>query len=86
MLSMRKLSPLVATMQAGFIAHEHWMKLTAADRRALLSLIAKSKGLPKNLTTKERTELRRIVALLDAKAAVWKLAPVGKKLRAGGKR
>ncbi len=86
MPSMRKLSPLVAAMQAGFIAHEHWMKLTPADRRALLSLIAKSKGVPKNLTAKERGEVRRIVSLLDAKAAVWKLAPVSRKLRSGAKR
>jgi hypothetical protein len=83
MPSMRKLSPLVAAMQAGFIAHEHWMKLAADDRRVLLSLVAKSKGMPKNLTIKERNELRRIVTLLDAKAAVWKLAPVGRKLRSG---
>ncbi len=83
---MRRLSPLVATMQAGFIAHEHWMKLPAADRRALLSLIAKSRGMPRNLTAAERSEVRRIVSLLDAKAAVWKLAPVGKRLRGGAKR
>ncbi len=83
---MRKLSPLVAAMQAGFIAHEHWTKLTAEDRRALLSLIAKSKGVPKNLTVSERDEVRRIVSRLDAKAAVWKLAPVSRKLRAGTKR
>jgi hypothetical protein len=83
MPSMRKLSPLVAAMQAAFIAHEHWMKVSPDDRRALLALIAKSKGVPKNLTIKERNEVRRIVSALDAKAAVWKLAPVGRKLRPG---
>lgn len=78
-----KLSPWIAALQAGFIAREHYLKLSAEDRVLLRGLIAKSKGLPKNLTAKERTEVRRIVAELDAKGAVWKLAPVGKRLRSG---
>jgi len=81
-----KLSPLVAVLQAGFIAREHWNKLEPKDRAELRRLISKSKGQPKNLTLKERGEVKRIVGLLDAKGAVWKLAPVGKRLRPGGKR
>lgn len=81
-----KLSPLVAVLQAGFIAREHWNKLDPADRVTLRRLITKSKGQPKNLTDKERTEVKRIVAALDAKGAVWKLAPVGRRLRPGAKR
>lgn len=78
-----KLSPWIAALQAGFIAREHYLRLEPADRVTLRRLIAKSKGLPKNLTTKERSEVRRIVAELDAKGAAWKLAPVGKRLRTG---
>ncbi len=78
-----KLSPWVAALQAGFIAREHYLRLAPEDRVLLRSLVAKSKGLPKNLTLRERNEVRRIVAELDAKGAVWKLAPVGKRLRGG---
>jgi len=78
-----KLSPLVAVLQAGFIAREHWGRLVPADRVLLRRLLAKSKGQPRNLTPKERDEVRRIVSDLDAKGAVWKLAPVGRKLRRG---
>jgi hypothetical protein len=81
-----KLSPLIAALQAGFIAREHWLRLEPDDRVTLRRLIAKSKGLPKNLTIKERNEVRRIVTDLDAKGAAWKLAPVGKRLRPGAKR
>jgi hypothetical protein len=80
-----KLTPLIAALQVGLIAREHWMRLAPKDRAILRELIAKSKGLPKNLTIKERNELRRIVGELDARSAAWKLAPVGKKLRAGKK-
>lgn len=79
------MSPLLAAVQAGAIAREHWMKLTPADRVQLRALVAKSKGQPRNLTSTERTEVRRIVGELDAKGAAWKLAPVGKKLRPGRK-
>lgn len=81
-----RFSPWIAALQAGFIAREHYLKLDPADRVQLRRLIAKSKGLPKNLTGKERTEVRRIVSELDAKGAAWKLAPVGKRLRSGKKR
>ena len=81
-----RLSPIVAVLQAGFIAREHWLRLSPSDRVILRRLIAKSKGVPKNLTIKERAEVRRIVGELDAKGAAWKLAPVGKRLRPGAKR
>jgi hypothetical protein len=78
-----KLTPWIAALQAGFIAREHYLRLEPQDRALLRRLITKSKGLPKNLTLKERNEVRRIVADLDARGAVWKLAPVGKRLRSG---
>jgi hypothetical protein len=79
-----KLSPWIAALQAGAIAREHYLRLAPEDRLLLRELIARSKGMPKNLTLKERNELRRIVADLDAKGAAWKLAPVSKRMR--GKR
>ncbi len=85
MARLPKVSPLIAVLQVGFIAREHWMRLEPEDRVVLRALITKSKGQPKNLTLKERDEVRRIVADLDAKGAVWKLAPVGRRLRAGGR-
>lgn len=81
-----KLSPWIAALQAGFIAREHFLKLTPADRVLLKDLIVKSKGLPRNLTPKEQGEVRRIVGELDARGAVWKLAPVGKRLGKGRRR
>jgi hypothetical protein len=78
-----RISPWIAALQAGFIAREHYLRLDPADRVRLRTLITKSKGVPKNLTTGERDEVRRIVAELDARGAVWKLAPVGRRLRSG---
>lgn len=83
---MRRLSPLLAALQAGSIAREHWMKLTPEDRTQLRTLVTKSKGQPKNLSVAERNEVKRIVGEFDAKGAAWKLAPVGKKLGSGRRR
>lgn len=83
---MPKLSPLLAAAQVGFIAHEHYKLLDAQDRLRLKDLVLKSKGLPANLTAREKDELKAIVGKLDAKSAVWKLAPVGKGLRRGRRR
>ncbi|WP_354697652.1 hypothetical protein DSM112329_03288 [Paraconexibacter sp. AEG42_29] len=81
-----KLTPWIAALQAGFIAREHFQKLTPADRVLLKDLVTKSRGLPRNLTANEKAEVRRIVGELDAKGAVWKLAPVGKRLGKGRRR
>lgn len=78
---MPKLTPWIAAVQAGLIAREHLMRLSPEDRVLLRRLVTKSKGMPKNLTIKERGEIRRIASELDAKGAAWKLAPVGKRLR-----
>ncbi len=75
------MTPWIAALQAGMIAREHFQKLHPDDRALLRALVAKSKGMPKNLTLKERNEVRRIVTELDAKGAVFKLAPVGRRMR-----
>lgn len=81
-----KLSPLLAAAQIGLIAREHWMLLEPHDRVRLKELAIKSKGLPANLSAKEKAELKRIAADLDARGALFKLAPVGKNLRRGRRR
>lgn len=44
---------------------KHWEKLTPRDKTRLRELVVKSKGLPKNLTAKERSELKKIFGKTD---------------------
>jgi hypothetical protein len=68
--------PWLMALQAVMIANEHWTEqLSAAERARLKRLLAKSKGLPNNLTPKERAEVKRLVGKLDVPAAGRKLVP-----------
>ena len=73
--------PWLMLLEAGKVAHEHWGRLTAAERSKLAGLVRKSKGRPSNLTPRERVELRRLAGKLDLPDAAKKLVPFGGVLR-----
>jgi hypothetical protein len=63
-------------LQAVLLANEHWTEqLSAPERTRLRRLLVKSKGLPNNLTPKERAEVKRLVAKLDVPGVGRKLVP-----------
>jgi hypothetical protein len=70
-----KMAPWMMALEAAVIARDHWGRLDARDRRELGRLIKKSQGRPANLTPRERSELMRIVRLLDVITAGRKLLP-----------
>jgi hypothetical protein len=62
-------------LEAAMIARTHWGRLDDRDRHELARIVRKSHGLPNNLTAKERSELLRLVRLLDPISAGRKLLP-----------
>ena len=64
-------------LEAAIIARDHWGRLDVRDRRELARIVKASKGLPTNLTRSERSELLRLVRLLDPVTAGRKLLPFG---------
>ena len=62
-------------LDAAMIARDHWARLDDRDRRELLRILRKSQARPRNLTARERSELWRILRLLDPVTAGRKLMP-----------
>ena len=71
--------PWLVLMELGWTLNRHYHQLPQRDRSELTRLLTKSKGLPQNLTVKEREELKRIVTSFDLKAVGRDLIPVGRK-------
>jgi hypothetical protein len=71
----QKAVPWMLILEAALIARSHWGRLDPRDRRELTRIVRKSHGLPTNLTASERSELRRLVRLLDPITAGRKLMP-----------
>jgi hypothetical protein len=68
--------PWLMALQAALTANEHWTEqLSAPERTRLRRLLLKSKGVPRNLTEKERAEVRKLVGKLDVPADGRKLLP-----------
>jgi ParB-like chromosome segregation protein Spo0J len=68
--------PWLMALQAALTANEHWTEqLSASERTRLRRLLVKSKGLPRNLTDKDRAELKRLIRKLDLPAAGRKIVP-----------
>jgi hypothetical protein len=68
--------PWLMAVQAALTANEHWTEqLSAPERKRLLRLLTQSKGLPRNLSEKERAEVKKLVGKLDLPAAGRKLLP-----------
>jgi hypothetical protein len=68
--------PWLMAIQVALIANEHVTEqLSAPERARLRRLLLKSKGLPGNLTPKERAEVKRLVGKLDVPGVGRKLVP-----------
>jgi hypothetical protein len=70
-------------LEAAVIARDHWSRLDARDRRELGRIVRKSHGRPDHLTKGERSELLRIVRLLDPITAGRRLLPFHGLVRRG---
>jgi hypothetical protein len=79
----RKAVPWMLLLEAAVIARDHWGRLEARDRRELSRIVRKSHGLPNRLTPSERSELMRLVRLLDPVTAGRKLLPFHGGVRRG---
>ncbi len=64
-------------------AGAEWRELSAADREKLTRLLLKSRGVPTNLTSRERADARRILAKVDVKRMAMQMVPkaLGRRLR-----
>jgi len=68
--------------RAGVVMGKRWTALSAKERARLASLVRGSRGRPRNLSARERNELRKLVRKLDLRGAGRELLP----LLRGGKR
>ncbi|MEA2353885.1 MAG: hypothetical protein QOD61_14 [Solirubrobacteraceae bacterium] len=57
------------------VAHAEWRGLSATDRDKLSRLAIKSRGLPTNLTARERAEIKRILSKIDVKRVAKDMVP-----------
>jgi hypothetical protein len=76
-----KALPWLLLMELAWTLSQYWVRLPKHDRAELQRLLVKSKGLPHNLTARERSELKRIVVALDLQSAARQVAPLGRKFR-----
>ncbi len=75
--------PWLALLQALVILGKRWSALSAKDRARLTRLVRQSRGRMRNLSVKERMELRRLSRRLDVRGAGGELLPL---IRGGRKR
>jgi hypothetical protein len=74
--------PWVLLMDAAVVVNAHWQALKESERSRVGALIRKSKGDPRNLTKRERDELRKIAGKLDVPGMARDLIPfAGRRLR-----
>ncbi len=59
------LARLVAAGQIVLLARQHWHKLEPLERRRLIGLVRRGRGRPRNLSSRDRAELARLVAKAD---------------------
>jgi len=79
------LAKLVLAAEVAVLAKAHLDLLTPAERRRLLVLIRDARGMPSNLSERDRRELRKLVVKIEPKnfatAAVQKFSPLGSRRR-----
>jgi hypothetical protein len=56
---------VLTTAQIGWLLHQQWQSLSAADRKRFQKLLRKSQGRPSKLTRGERDDLARITKSLE---------------------
>ena len=75
------LTKLVLVAEVAVLAKAHYELLTPTERRRLLLLIRDARGMPRNLSERERRELRKLFAKVEPKGfateAVQKFSPLG---------
>jgi hypothetical protein len=75
------LARLVIVAELAILAKAHLDRLKPAERRRLLVLLRDARGMPKNLSDRDRREFEKLVAKLEPKmfanTAVDKFSPVG---------
>jgi hypothetical protein len=59
------LARLLAAGQIVLLARQHWHRLEPAERRRLIMLVRLGRGRPRNLSTRDRVELSRLIAKAD---------------------
>jgi hypothetical protein len=71
---------LLALAEIALLAHEHFERLTPAERRRLVLLLREGHGRPSNLSGRDRSELSGLIAKAEprlfAGMAADKLSPV----------
>jgi hypothetical protein len=75
--------PWTMLARVGVVVGKRWSALSAKERARLASLVRASRGRAGNLSTRERSELRKLVRKLDLKGAGRELLPL---FRGGGGR
>jgi hypothetical protein len=68
-------------LEGAVVANRHWQHLSEGERSKLTRLIRKSKGVPTNLTERERAEIRKLVGKLDVVGMGRDLLPFAGRLR-----
>jgi hypothetical protein len=77
-----KAVPWALVARAVMVLGARWMALSAKERMRFTSLVRASHGRPRNLSERERNELRRLVRRLDLTGAGRELLPL---MRGGGR-
>jgi hypothetical protein len=67
--------PWILLYELATVAHGQWQDLPAADRDKLTRLAVKSRGLPTNLTARERAEVKRILRRIDLQHVARQVVP-----------
>ncbi len=61
--------PWAVLLQGAAVAGKRWRTLSTKDRGRITELVRRSRGVPGNLSVRERVELRKLIGKLDLKAA-----------------
>jgi hypothetical protein len=71
-----KAVPWATLLQGTMIVGRRWASLSAKERTRFTELVRRSRGRVRNLSTKERLELRRLAHKLDVRGMGRDLAPL----------
>jgi hypothetical protein len=78
--------PWIMVFELAVTLRKHWKRLEPAERAELAELIRKSQGRPSNLSTSERTKVRRLVAKLEPGKIARSVVPIGRRAAKGRRR
>lgn len=76
---------LVILAEVVMLAKEHYERLTPRERHRIVTLVRDAKGMPRNLSSRERRELEELIAKAEPKrfasTAADKLSPISLRRR-----